>query len=138
MIRNTDEWVPVEDVSEFRRLPKEKYLNVLNRLFPGAGSNSVMITGNIVKSLETKMNEILPIDEWRDVQKFRGLTIKLNSKYLTIEDISEIIGVHSSYLRALLLLEGVVYVYSAQNGNYPSSQWTMWLQKIGLNFDGSY
>ena len=138
MIRNTDEWVPIEYALEFRRLPKEKYLNVLNRLFPGAGSNSVMITGNIVKSLETKMNEILPIHEWSDVQKFSGLTIKLNSKYLTIEDISKIIGIHSSYLRALLLLEGVVYVYPDQNGHYPSSQWTVWLQKIGITVDGDY
>lgn len=137
-VPSPDGWVPIQDAVRRLGLPKEKYLNVLERLFTGAGSNPATLTLNIVKSLEAKMNAILPIVEWKDVRKFSGRTIKLNSQYLAIEEVSQIIGVSPSYLRALLLLEGVVYVYSGQNGNCPTSQWTEWLQKIGLTVDGSY
>jgi hypothetical protein len=110
-----------------------RYGNVVRLLFPGDRQSL-----GSVDVVRAELALILPIDQWRNLKKFDGHSINIGGDYLTLHEVANGIQEDASFLRALLLTEGVVHIYSPENGNYPRSQMITWLKKIGLRIDGRY
>ena len=108
-------------------LSKAKYLNVVQLLFPGQELLTVSS-----ESVKATMNSIFPIDQWKNLRTFAGRAISLGESYLSLNDVSKVLGASVPYLRALFLLEGANHFYSVENGHFPFSQLKVWLEKIGV------
>ena len=107
-------------------ISKQKYSNVVRLLFPGQTLSTVS-----VGSVKAKMNSIFPIDQWKNLQKFRGRTLAIPEPYLSIDEVARAIGVLPSLIKALLVYEGVVLV-DFSNGQFPISEILPWLQSVGI------
>jgi hypothetical protein len=107
-------------------ISKQNYSNIVRLLFPG--QNLLNVSSESVKA---KMNSIFPIDQWKNLQKFRGRTLAIPEPYLSIDDVARAIGVLPSLIKALLVYEGVVLV-DFSNGQFPISEIRPWLQSVGI------
>jgi hypothetical protein len=95
-------------------------------LFPGQELSAVSS-----ESVKAKMGSIFPIDRWKNLQKFRGQTLRIREPYLSIDDAARAMGVLPSYVKALLIYEGIELV-DFTNGQFPISEIRPWLQSIGI------
>jgi hypothetical protein len=107
-------------------ISKQNYSNVVRLLFPGQELSAVSS-----ESVKAKMGSIFPIDRWKNLQKFRGQTLRIREPYLSIDDAARAMGVLPSYVKALLIYEGIELV-DFTNGQFPISEIRPWLQSIGI------
>jgi hypothetical protein len=107
-------------------ITKQKYSNVVRLLFPGQELSTVSS-----ESVKAKMNSILPIDQWKNLQKYGGRTLRIPDSYISIDDVARAMGVLPSLIKALLVYEGVVLV-DFSNGQFPISEIRPWLQSVGI------
>jgi hypothetical protein len=88
------------------------------------------------ESVKLKMDSILPLSDWKYLEKLNGRKFSTEETYLSIDEVGEILGTPSSHLIALLLCEGVVRI-DFSNGSYPVSSLIQWLPQIGLAVPGA-
>jgi serine/threonine protein kinase len=112
-------------------LSKARYLNVVQLLFPGRELSTVSS-----ESVKVTMSSILPIDQWKNLQKYGGRTLRIPDGYLSLNDFSKVLGASVHYLRALFLVEGVNYFYSLYN-TFSLSQMKTWFERIGVKVEVS-